>query len=335
MRSSNLINESSVTRALQDILQGLNEAGLLPKMLELVGSSTRQMPSRLFPEFGLLTPHRKYPPYQWFLPKPRVSVQEFLRIYDEFADAVHRDIENPADVAARIYARHSRSSHLLKHFSDSSQWLAAGHTLLAAALWLGAEQEEDKQGLVRMRLGPGLLEVAPYGVWSNAQKKTLTAWHTPESYSWPLVSFPATSSSNPILLAVATLSENLDPVLLRAANLIAIALKEEVVNRGFLRVALDKQAAKILTTSRRTPDKVEAATAALQQCTELLEQAQEDLLSELYAAAVPRLIPAAKFRSLFGSASQADPLREVKASTRDRWREKLEHEFNRIVDAVV
>lgn len=335
MRSSNLINEASVTRALHDILQGLDDSGLLRQFDGLVGNYHVAKGVREFPEFTLLSPGRRFAPYKWFLPKPRVSIPEFLRIYDQFADAVQGSGDNPAAVASKIYTRQSESGRLLTHFSHESQWLGAGHTLLCAALWLGAELEQNLHASLRMRLGTGLLEVTPNGVWSNTQRKMLQASAVPAGHMWPLVPFPLTRSDNPVLHVFSTLRDRLDPSLQFAATLVAIALKEEVVNRGFVRAVVEKHTAKILSASRRSPDKVEAATAALQQCTEILEEAEEGVVQALYEAAVPRLMPAARFRSMFGVASQDDPGREVKASTRARWRVKLEQEFVRLEDAVI
>ena len=335
VRSSNLINPDTVTRALRDILQGLADRALLSSVAHAEGMNAAQV-THEYPAFNLTTTGRKFAPYKWFLPKPRVTILEFLRIYDQFAVAVRDGIENPAEVASRIYSRHSGPARLLTHFKHESQWLAAGHTLLCAALWLGAELEcQDPDATLRMRLGNGLLEVSPRGVWSNIGKTTYKAKSLPAGHSWPLMPFPATRSDNPILHAVWPHLESLDPSLAFAATTVAIALKEEVVNRAFLRAETQKILRKLLASSKRSPRGLETATASLQQCVEVLEEAQEGVVRALYGAAVPGLMPSSRFRTMFGVPSQADPDRAVSPATRAKWTQKLEQVYEDLHSAVV
>lgn len=335
VRSSNLINPDTVTRALRDILQGLADRGLLVSFRSTLETQGNPRLVHEFPAFNMLAPARKFTPYKWFLPKPRVSIAEFLRIYEQFAVAVRGGTENPAEIASKVYARQSHTGRLLTHFSHESQWLAAGHTLLGAAMWLGAELEANEGGLVRMRLGTGLLEVSADGVWSNTERKVLAPSARPASSLWPVAPFPATTSDNPILHAFWALRESVDPALIFAASVVAIALKEEVVNRAFLRTEVERLSRKMLASSRTTPRGLESATAALQQCTEVLEEAQEGVVQALYEAAVPGLMSSSRFRSMFGVASQADPDRVVHASTRTKWTQKLEQVYEDLHSAIV
>lgn len=346
VRSSNLINADTVTRALRDILQGLADRGLLVSFRTTLETQGNPRLVHEFPAFNMLATARKFTPYKWFLPKPRVSISEFLRIYEQFAVAVRGGTENPAEVASKIYSRQSHTGRLLTHFSHESQWLAAGHTLLASAMWLGAELEANDGGLVRMRLGTGLLEVSSDGVWSNTERKVLAPpgqrqvfgrWHParPALGMWPVAPFPATTSDNPILHAFWALRESVDPALIFAASVVAIALKEEVVNRAFLRTEVDRLSRKMLASSRTTPRGLESATASLQQCVEVLEEAQEGVVQALYEAAVPGLMSASRFRSMFGVPSQADPDRVVHPSTRAKWTQKLEQVYEDLHSAIV
>lgn len=335
VRSSNLINPETVTRALRDILQGLADRGLLVSFRSTLETQGNPRLVHEFPAFNMLATARKFTPYKWFLPKPRVSISEFLRIYEQFAVAVGGGTENPAEIASKIYSRQSHTGRLLTHFSHDSQWLAAGHTLLASAMWLGAELEANEGGLVRMRLGTGLLEVSADGVWSNTERKVLMPLRRPASSLWPVAPFPTTTSDNPILHAFWALRESVDPALIFAASVVSIALKEEVVNRAFLRAEVERLSRKMLASSRTTPRGLESATASLQQCVEVLEEAQEGVVQALYEAAVPGLMSASRFRSMFGVPSQADPDRVVHPSTRTKWTQKLEQVYEDLHSAIV
>ena len=336
MRSSNLINESSVSRALRDILQGLEDANVLRPFLTTFEDLKAPRVTHEFPAFNMLARGRKFPPYKWFLPKPKVSILEFLRVYEQFALAVRGGVDNPAEVAAKIYPRGSDAGRLVLHHKDESQWLSAGHTMIIAALWLGAEVEAyEPDGTLRARLGDGLLDVSPAGVYSNTDRETFKPRVESEVYSWPVLPFPATKSDNPLLTAFWEHHEELEPSLMLAASLISLAIKEEVVGRAFLRSEIKSWAPKVLATSKRTPEKLEAATAALQKCTELLDNVDEGLLQALHEAAVPGLMLSAKFRSAIGNSSHSPSTRVVAAATRAKWREAFEQAYGDLHSAVL
>jgi len=331
VRSSNLLNKHSLLRALQDISQGLFERGMLTKYADYIHmlETTRLQETVTFPAFDLFTSGKQFPVYQWFLPKPSANIKSFLAIYDKFVSQGLGAIDNPGRIASTIYGEATDAGRLFTHFKDADQWYAPGLILAAASQWLGAELEYAGPQGVGLRLGNGLIEVTPEGCWSNTHRKVVKATVPAVDESWPVAPFPATSTKNKQLAAFKHISESLPASLQYAANLLALGLKEEVINDVWLYENRAEISERLLKRSRAGSQKLDRATLAVQQCAEVLEDAL-DVVPRLYEVAVPALMGAHRFKKLFGPVVLFQEGRVTREETLQRWRDLIEQEWERL-----
>lgn len=334
VRSSNLLNKASLLKALQDLLQGLFERGMLVKYAGYVHmlETTRLQETVTFPAFDLFTPGKHFPVYRWFLPRPFATIKTFLATYDKFIEQGLGSAANPGRVASTVYGEFTEAGRLFTHFKDADQWYAPGLILAAAAQWLGAELEYAGGNGVGLRLGNGLIEVTPEGCWSNTHRKVVKPAIPAVDESWPVTPFPSTSTKNKQLVAFKHISESLPTTLQYAANLLALGLKEEVINDVWLYANRVEIAERLLKRSRAGSQKLDRATLAVQQCSEVLEDGL-DVVPRLYEVAVPGLMGAHRFKKLFGSFTPFQEGRVTQEATLQRWRDLIQQEWEGLQNA--
>jgi len=334
VRSSNLLNKASLFRALQDVLQGLFERGMLTKHSDYVHmlETTRLQETVTFPAFDLFTPGKQFPTYQWFLPRPMTTIKSFLDIYEQFALQGLGSVKEPGRAAAKIYGEFTDAGRLFTHFNDADRWYAPGLILAASAQWLGAELESAGPQGVSLRLGNGLIEVTPKGCWSNTKRRLVEASAPAVDESWPVTPFPATGTRNRQLVALKHISESLPAALQYAANLLALGLKEEVITDLWLYENRFEISERLSKRSRAGAQKIDRATLAVQQCSEVLEDGL-DVVPRLYEVAVPGLMGAHRFKRLFGSFTPFQEGRVTQEATLQRWRELIEQEWENLQSA--
>lgn len=334
VRSSNLLNKASLFRALQDISQGLFERGMLTKHADYVHmlETTRLQETVTFPAFDLFTPGKQFPVYQWFLPKPFATIKSFLATYDQFVSQELGVVANPGRVASTIYGEYTDAGRQFTHFKYADQWYAPGLILAAASQWLGAELDYSGSNGVCLRLGNGLIEVTSEGCWSNTQRRIVPAKAPSVDESWPVTPFPATGTRNRQLVAFKHISESLPAALQYAANLLALGLKEEVINDAWLYENRTEIADRLLKRSRAGSQKLDRATLAVQQCSEVLEDGL-DVVPRLYEVAVPGLMGAHRFKKLFGPVVLFQEGRVTREETLQRWRDLIQQTWEDLQNA--
>ena len=332
MKSSLLLNRSVALRALKDIFLGLRERKLTRRFVDTAAGYAGEHCVHLFPGFTLFTPGKKFPPYQWFLPKTRVSVLKFLEVYEKLAQMDGTSGASPGAVAAKIYPVASQRAEFLRSFKRPEDWRSAATMLVASSQWLGGDIEHAGDHGVQARLGPGLLEVTEKGCWS-ATRRSLIRSIPAATPAWPVTGFPATQTGNPHLLALAELRDLLDPNLRYAGTVLAAALNQAVVTPEWLRQQAEAALLESLSIKSKDSKRLERAAAALIHCSEILENMEFDIVPLLHMAAVPNLISSRKFRKIFGDPGQAPTGRETKAETRLRWQQVLDQVFGDLQDA--
>lgn len=283
----------------------------------------RRLPVQL-PGVNLLQQCDSLTPIRWFLKKPRVTAAEFLALYAEFSNRALGIDDNPGKVVGRLYSADSEGRKLLSKFNAPDDWYSAGMLLMALAPEVGAELERVTDTSARMRLGPSLLSVSDLGVYSSKLRDTNYAEDSVYGTT-PATVLPPVSSTDPAVRAVERVLYEHSKEHLAALTVIVLGIEEERVPRNYLSkfLAADLRAkgrAASLGDGKigKVVSRAEAASKALAECEAVLESSSPNMLEELYAAAVPRLIGSKDFNRHIGIVSVSYG-RHVKKSTRQRW----------------
>lgn len=311
MQCSHLIDQVSADKALRDFLGALGTGSALQRFLERCRALHGTRERTHFPAFNLFLGDT----YKWFVYRPAVGVAEFLQVYEQFADRPLGAVENPGEIACRVYKGNSRAAHrTLTYLKHDDQWMSPARILAAAALWLGGEVEANDRDTVRIRLGVGLIEVGRNGCWSNVRRQTHIAHCGAFDQDWPATSFPNVSVADPILQALQEACVEMDHRMQYVGTTLALALNEEIIDRAWLRE-------RVYTGQPASgpTHQMQAAERAAVECTRILEQIDGDVLRNLYDSAVPNLMSSQQFRSQFGSQCTGRAERVPRPATVQRW----------------
>lgn len=313
-----LINERSVKRALQDVVKEIALQGNAHKYDEVLARNTKERKHQRFDGFNLFMSVGMAQPYKWFLAKPKVQIAEFLRVYETLAEYPLTQYDTPAEICARIYPKDSHERNIILKFKRPDQWLSPALLLAASAQHLGVEGTtllED--GGVRMYLGDKILSVTPQGVFNNARHQDISFGDDFDAKN-PITTFPQSSSDNPTLRTLYELSDFGERRY--AVTLASLALDEQIINKAWL-------VKEITPMMRQAQDETGLSLRALQECDEILESGHEDLVTDLFAAAVPDLISYKALQLIVGAPGHIKPGRHFSKKTLRGWRQKLHEAY--------
>lgn len=325
-----LLNERSVEKGLLALFTELAQNGTLNSLTELAARHQSERNGKVHLDgFNLLAPSGSVKPYTWFLPRPKVHAAEVLRLYEEVADQPTHELKSVGEIVGHLYPRTSDERKMVSKLSDDDQWLSPALLLAAAAQYVGAEVVEFTRSSVRMRLGTGVVNVAPTGCWSNARKRTVIHTVAPADAISPITYFPDTVTDNPVLRALYELADGSDARY--AVTVAAHALTEGVINKAYLlKIArLDGDLAMKAKGVKRDPEK---ARLALLAADEILQKAVYDILPELFAAAVPNLLSYRGLQAIIGAPTDFRQGRLIKEETLASWRIKFQAAYQGIVN---
>lgn len=304
------------------MLKALRAQGLLTDFLELSRTLAWRKRTIELPAFDVMG-SRSVRPYEWLIPVPRVSVPEFLALYEKFADRPLGIYDRPGEVAAGIYNT-GLGVKLMTWRTEADQWLTPASILVAAAMRLGGELEVSSQSVIRVRLGPGLLEVSRWGCWSSNRRAIYPCAGDPCDIKWLATAVPKCRTTNNYLRAYVEVLKDLDTSLTWAATVVAHALNEELITVKDLDLDVEDMANAELAQEEWTDGRYGRANLALQQALEILEQCQVGAVKDLYSAVVPHLMSSRQFQRSFGSVSQVLSRKRIHSGTIGRWRTRLQ-----------
>lgn len=320
-----LLNEHSVEKALRSLFSDLAHRGALHHLTTTV---MEQSPAIVeLPGFDLFTSSGSVKPYTWFLPKPKVTVVDTLRIYEQIAFNSIASIETAGSLAGAIYPRNSEERKAFLKFNSPSQWLSPALMFAAAAQWHGVDIESKTSNGVRMRLGNGVIDINRRGFWSNIRRSFVVSEVEDDNPDNVVTYFPPKRTSQPVLKALFELCDGYASQM--AVTALAHAVDEAVIGRSVLGKigALEHPLTHIEVKDR------EKAALALAQCDEILDSALEDVVKELYDAAIPNLVSRRQMQSRIPAPSGFKSSRKIRDNTLREWRVWLHKQFDEIPHA--
>lgn len=324
-----LLNERAVEKGLLALLSELNSEGLLDKLPEQA-TLAAQTPGKVrLDGVNLFASYGAVKPYTWLIPKPKLSITEAMRIYETVANQPISGLEPVGVRASHVFHRGSEERRMLAKFTLPTMWLSPALLLAASYQYLGAEIEAYTDNTVRMRFGTGLIEVTKKGCFSNQHR---TVIEQPETTEWDnnAICFPPITVEHPTLRALAALA--IETAALPALTIAAHALEEGVMSKSFFN-KLAKLEGPLVEKVRHHKRDLQKASAALDNCIEILEGAVYDIIPELYEAAVPELMSYRRLQSIVGAPTQVKEGRQIRPETLASWRIKFEQILGELQDA--
>jgi hypothetical protein len=322
VRPSRLLNRASATRALKDFLSALDAGSDLPNFRNRVTELSATRNRVHFGPFNLF----QFNAYEWFLPKPTVGIAEYLAIYESYVSQDLGWTEGHWESAARIYRGNSAAKKLLraKHVEE---WMSPAMILAAAAQHLGGEVEDSGPAMAQVRLGNGLLGVAPTGCWSNKLGRMIPVAVPAFDLDCPATSFGGVVVVNPVLEAIMEASHNFLGWKYRmVGTTLGLALQEEIIDPAWLRTMVFNG------DPPKAPKRdLSGAESAAAECLAILEAVDGDVVINLWDAAVPNLMSSRDFRVTFGDPKQSNPTRKIKRTTIIKWRGVIESALEEIM----
>lgn len=326
-----LLDERSVERALQALLIDLARGKSLKDLPNLVAAKALRKESVELESFNLFSAGGSIKPYTWFLPKPKLSVAELLRVYERVADQPTHRLDPVGELAGHTYPRDSEGRRLFARFRADDQWLSPALLLAASAQYLHAEVESRTHNSVRMRFATGIIDISPEGCWSNTRRARVPQ-SKPCDAAAPMTLFPAITTRNPVLRALHEMADGSTAGL--ALTVAAHALNEGTLSESHL-TKLARLEGAAADKALREYGNPELALKALGYCDEILENDSTELVSMLFEVATPHLISYRDLQTLIGSPTQTRVGRKIKKATRAKWRQHLHDLYEDTFNAVV
>ena len=324
-----LLNERSVERALTALFIELRQADLMEQLPELALEEAKKPGKVRLDGFNLLSAYGNVKPYTWLITKPKLSIPEAIRIYESAATQPLSGLDSVGSRVSHIHHRNSDERRMLERFSLPSQWKQPMLLLAASYLYLGAELESYTDETVCMRLGPALIEVTSKGCYSNQHRSVIQHAESVSNLG-SAIYFPSITVDHPALRALAALS--IDTSTLPALTIAAHALEEGIVSKSFFN-KLAKLEGPIIDKARHQKRDLQKASAALNNCLEIMNHGVYDIIPELFEAAVPDLMSYRKLQSIVGAPTQVKEGRQIRQETLVSWRIRFEKVLEELQDA--
>jgi hypothetical protein len=323
-----LLNERSVEKALTSLFSDLARSGTLDSIPDKVAAQNHAKME--LSGFHLFTQGGSVKPYTWFLHKPKISILDALRIYESVAANPITELDTAGNLAGHIYPRTSDDRKMFSKFTGLSNWLSPALLFAACSQYLGVEIESASNNSVSMRLGNGMIQISPKGIWSNT-RRSIVASQPDESPDKVITYFPAIATTNPVVKALWELCDG--SASQYAVTTIAHALDEGVLNKSVL-VRIGKLDHPLIAKARAGGRDRQRAAQALGHCDNILDSAVEDLVGSLYDAAVPDLMCRKTLQSRIPAPTQIERGRIIREDTIEAWRAWLHQYFEETFGAV-
>ena len=315
-----LLNERSVEKALTSLLSFAGRQGTLDDLPDMV--KQQNVVRVKLGGFNLFMGDRVRP-YTWFLPKVKVGIAEALRMYEDIACNPALKLDTAGNLASHLYPRDSAERKLFTRFSTHEEWLSPALLFAACCQHLGVEIENAGSDSVALRLGNGMIQVSPRGMWSNSRRTFIDNPDKDFNTSNVITYFPPIETGNTVLKALWELADG--TMEQYAVTATAHAIEEGSYQRSnLLKIArLEHPIVDKIRKGFRDPVK---ASAALCNCDKILDDATEDVLEYLYDAAVPDLMSRKMMQSRIPAPTQIKEGRIIREETIESWRAWL-HEY--------